>query len=106
MARLATTPAAGPAQRLLDLYDSAVTSGLGGHLTADLGEVRGFAYYTGMIFTLMRLERAMRLAPEVATMSCSGDLAGRCRPLALVWISIGWENPFGRTVRRNLARFA
>jgi ATP phosphoribosyltransferase regulatory subunit len=50
VARLATTPAAGPAQRLLDLYDSAVTSGLGGHLTADLGEVRGFAYYTGMIF--------------------------------------------------------
>jgi ATP phosphoribosyltransferase regulatory subunit len=48
--RLATTPAAKAASRLLSLFDAGVARGLGGHLIADLGEVRGFAYYTGTIF--------------------------------------------------------
>ena len=47
---LASTPAAGPARRLLALFDAGVARGLGPHLVADLGEVRGFAYYTGAIF--------------------------------------------------------
>jgi len=47
--RLATTPAARAADRLLALFDAAVSRGLGKHLVADLGEVRGFAYYTGTI---------------------------------------------------------
>jgi ATP phosphoribosyltransferase regulatory subunit len=50
VARLARTPAAPAAQRLLALFDAAVARGLGAHLVADLGEVRGFAYYTGTIF--------------------------------------------------------
>jgi ATP phosphoribosyltransferase regulatory subunit len=48
--RLAATPAAEAANRLLALFDEAVGCGLGQHLVADLGEVRGFAYYTGTIF--------------------------------------------------------
>jgi ATP phosphoribosyltransferase regulatory subunit len=48
--RLAATPADAAAKRLLALFDAAVARGLGDHLTADLGEVRGFAYYTGTIF--------------------------------------------------------
>jgi ATP phosphoribosyltransferase regulatory subunit len=47
---LASTPAAEPARRLLALFDAAVERGLGPHLVADLGEVRGFAYYTATIF--------------------------------------------------------
>jgi ATP phosphoribosyltransferase regulatory subunit len=47
--RLAKTPAAPAANRLLALFDAALERGLGGHLTADLGEVRGFAYYTGTV---------------------------------------------------------
>jgi ATP phosphoribosyltransferase regulatory subunit len=47
---LAGTPAEAPAARLLALFDAAVARGLGAHLAADLGEVRGFAYYTGAIF--------------------------------------------------------
>jgi ATP phosphoribosyltransferase regulatory subunit len=50
VARLATTPARAGAERLLALFDAAVARGLGAHLVADLGEVRGFAYYTGPIF--------------------------------------------------------
>jgi ATP phosphoribosyltransferase regulatory subunit len=50
--RLAGTPAAAAAARLIALFDAAVARGLGPHLTADLGEVRGFAYYTGTIFHL------------------------------------------------------
>jgi ATP phosphoribosyltransferase regulatory subunit len=46
---LAATPAAEPARRLLALFDAASARGLGGFLAADLGEVRGFAYYTGTI---------------------------------------------------------
>ena len=47
--RLARTPAAAAARRLLALFDAASARGFGGHLTADLGEVRGFAYYTGTV---------------------------------------------------------
>jgi ATP phosphoribosyltransferase regulatory subunit len=47
---LARTPAAPAAARLLELFDAACARGLEPHLTADLAEVRGFAYYTGTIF--------------------------------------------------------
>jgi ATP phosphoribosyltransferase regulatory subunit len=47
---LARTPAAAAATRLLALFDAAIARGLGPHLVADLGEVRGFAYYTATIF--------------------------------------------------------
>jgi ATP phosphoribosyltransferase regulatory subunit len=51
VARLAATPARAAAERLLALFDAAVARGVGGaQLVADLGEVRGFAYYTGPIF--------------------------------------------------------
>ncbi|MGH7269668.1 MAG: ATP phosphoribosyltransferase regulatory subunit [Polyangiaceae bacterium] len=49
-ARLAKTPAHPAAMRLVALFDAAHAAGLDGHLTADLGEVRGFAYYTGTVF--------------------------------------------------------
>ena len=49
-ARLAGTPASASAARLLAFFDAARARGLGGQLTADVGEVRGFAYYTGPIF--------------------------------------------------------
>lgn len=48
--RLAGTPAEAPARRLLALIDAAAACGLGPRLSVDLGEVRGFAYYTGTIF--------------------------------------------------------
>ncbi|MBV9945302.1 MAG: ATP phosphoribosyltransferase regulatory subunit [Myxococcales bacterium] len=48
--RVAATPAAPAAERLLALFDAAVARGLGPHLVGDLGEVRGFEYYTGTIF--------------------------------------------------------
>lgn len=47
--RLRETPAAPAAKRLLALFDAAVAHGLGQYLSADLGEVRGFAYYTGTV---------------------------------------------------------
>lgn len=47
---LAGTAAAGPVAELLELYDAATARGLARHLTVDLAEVRGFAYYTGAIF--------------------------------------------------------
>ena len=47
--RLAKTPAAAASRRLLALFDAAAASGFGAHMTADLGEVRGFAYYTGTV---------------------------------------------------------
>lgn len=50
VARLASTPAATAARRLLALFDSAAARGLGAKLSVDLSEVRGFAYYTGTIF--------------------------------------------------------
>ena len=49
---LASTPAAAALARLRTLYDRAAARGLGAHLQLDLGEVRGFAYYTGPIFHL------------------------------------------------------
>jgi ATP phosphoribosyltransferase regulatory subunit len=49
-AQLAKTPAAPAADRLVALFDAARARGLDGQLTADVGEVRGFAYYTGPIF--------------------------------------------------------
>jgi ATP phosphoribosyltransferase regulatory subunit len=48
--RLAGTPAAAAAERLEALFESATARGLAAHVTADLGEVRGFAYYTGPMF--------------------------------------------------------
>jgi ATP phosphoribosyltransferase regulatory subunit len=50
VARMEGSPAEAAAKRLLRLFDAAVARGLGPHLTADLGEVRGVAYYTGTIF--------------------------------------------------------
>jgi len=50
VARLASTPAAAAARRLLSLFDAAANRGLGARLSVDMGEVRGFAYYTGTIF--------------------------------------------------------
>ncbi len=47
---LEKTPAAPAAQRLAALHAAAVSRGLGDHLTADLGEIRSAAYYTGMLF--------------------------------------------------------
>ena len=49
---LAGSRAEAPARRLLALFDAAARRGLGAHLSADPGEVRGFAYYTGTIFSL------------------------------------------------------
>ena len=47
---LAKTPAAAAARRLAALHEAAVSRGLGDRLTADLGEIRSAAYYTGMLF--------------------------------------------------------
>lgn len=52
VAVVAGTRAEEPAKRLLALFDAAVGEGLGPVLTADAGEVRGFAYYTGTIFSI------------------------------------------------------
>ncbi|MBX3191640.1 MAG: ATP phosphoribosyltransferase regulatory subunit [Labilithrix sp.] len=52
VAILAASPAGPAARRLLDLFDAAALRGLGAHLSADAGEVRGFAYYTGTIFSI------------------------------------------------------
>ncbi len=50
---LSTKPKArAAAERLLALFDAAVARGLGPFLTADAGEVRGFAYYTGTTFSI------------------------------------------------------
>jgi ATP phosphoribosyltransferase regulatory subunit len=49
--RLSGTPAHAAASRLLALFDAVTARGLpGARVVADLGEVRGFAYYTGAIF--------------------------------------------------------
>jgi ATP phosphoribosyltransferase regulatory subunit len=47
---LASTPAAAASRRLLALFDEAIARQLAPRLVADLGEVRGFAYYTGTMF--------------------------------------------------------
>lgn len=49
---LAGTRAAPAVDRLLALFDAATARGLGAWLSADAGEVRGLAYYTGTIFSL------------------------------------------------------
>ena len=49
---LAKTPARDAVARLRTLYDAAIARELGPHLQLDLGEVRGFAYYSGPIFHL------------------------------------------------------
>jgi ATP phosphoribosyltransferase regulatory subunit len=49
---LAGTRAQPSARRLLALFDAAATRGLAAFLTADAGEVRGFAYYTGTTFSI------------------------------------------------------
>src|SRR5580692_778733 len=50
VACLARTPAAAASARLLALFDRCSAAGLGASLAGDLGEVRGFAYYTGTVF--------------------------------------------------------
>ncbi|HSO35697.1 MAG TPA: ATP phosphoribosyltransferase regulatory subunit, partial [Labilithrix sp.] len=49
---LGGTRANAAARRLLALFDAASAQGLAPFLTADAGEVRGFAYYTGTIFSI------------------------------------------------------
>ena len=49
---LTGTAAEAPARRLLALFDAAKARGIAARLSADPGEVRAFAYYTGMIFSL------------------------------------------------------
>jgi ATP phosphoribosyltransferase regulatory subunit len=49
---LAPTPASHALAALRDLWNRATQDGLGVVLRVDLGEVRGFAYYTGAIFHL------------------------------------------------------
>jgi ATP phosphoribosyltransferase regulatory subunit len=47
---LAKTPAAPAAERLQALHRAATSRNLGERITADLGEIRSAAYYTGMLF--------------------------------------------------------
>src|SRR6185295_9483122 len=49
---VAGTRAEEPVMRLLSLFDAAAARGLAKVLRADAGEVRGFAYYTGTIFSI------------------------------------------------------
>ena len=49
---LGGTRAQAASRRLLALFDAASARGLAPFLTADAGEVRGFAYYTGTIFSI------------------------------------------------------
>lgn len=49
---LTGTAAEVPAKRLLALFDTAKERGIPARLSADPGEVRAFAYYTGMIFSI------------------------------------------------------
>jgi ATP phosphoribosyltransferase regulatory subunit len=50
---LAATPAKSALLALRDLWNRATADGLAGVLRVDLGEVRGFAYYTGAIFHIL-----------------------------------------------------
>jgi ATP phosphoribosyltransferase regulatory subunit len=50
---LAPTPAAPALGALRDLWDRAIAAGLEVIMRVDLGEVRGFAYYTGALFHLL-----------------------------------------------------
>jgi ATP phosphoribosyltransferase regulatory subunit len=49
---LSGTRALNSGKRLLALFDGAAARGLAPFLTADAGEVRGFAYYTGTTFSI------------------------------------------------------
>jgi len=49
---VSNTPAEDAAKRLLALFDAASKRGLADVLRADAGDVRGFAYYTGTIFSI------------------------------------------------------
>ena len=46
------TPAEEAVKRLLSFYDATASKNLGVKLRADAGDVRGFAYYTGLIFSI------------------------------------------------------
>jgi ATP phosphoribosyltransferase regulatory subunit len=50
---LESTPAAAPFAALRDLWERALAAGLEVVMRVDLGEVRGFAYYTGALFHLL-----------------------------------------------------
>jgi ATP phosphoribosyltransferase regulatory subunit len=50
---LAPTPASSALRALRDLWDRAIAAGLEVVMRVDLGEVRGFAYYTGALFHLL-----------------------------------------------------
>ena len=52
-ALLASTPAAAGLSALRAIVDGSVAAGLGDVLRVDLGEVRGFEYYTGMLFRVL-----------------------------------------------------
>jgi ATP phosphoribosyltransferase regulatory subunit len=78
-ALLVQTPAAAAARRLLALYDAAVARGLGAHVIADLGEVRGLAYYTGTIFHMY--------APG------TGDSIGSGGRYDELLVRFGWDLP-------------
>jgi ATP phosphoribosyltransferase regulatory subunit len=79
VALLLHTPAGPAAKRLLALYDAAGARGLGAHVTADLGEVRGLAYYTGTIFHMY--------APG------TGDSVGSGGRYDELLARFGWELP-------------
>jgi ATP phosphoribosyltransferase regulatory subunit len=49
---LAATPAKAAIERLVALFDAAAARGLAPMLAADAGEVRSFAYYTGLVFAI------------------------------------------------------
>ena len=73
-----------PAERLLALFDAASARGLGPFLTADAGEVRGFAYYTGTIFSIYadgpgRAHRRRRSLRRAARALRRADARGRLR---------------------------
>ncbi|MEB2312134.1 MAG: ATP phosphoribosyltransferase regulatory subunit [Sorangiineae bacterium] len=53
LAALSATPAAAASAELHALYRAADSLGLAPRLTVDLGEPRGFAYYTGVTFQLL-----------------------------------------------------
>jgi ATP phosphoribosyltransferase regulatory subunit len=79
VSHLLQTPAGAAAQRLLALYDAAAARGLAAHVTADLGEVRGLAYYTGTIFHMY--------APG------TGDSVGSGGRYDELLARFGWELP-------------
>ena len=91
---LEKTPAAVAARRLAALHEAAVSRGLGDRLTADLGEIRSAAYYTGMIFRAYARGSATRSARAVATTICSRASARRWPRSASRSISTRSRSPF------------